>query len=100
MKMIFASMICFFALLCPSTHAQEWIAMQPSPPAVYVSPYPTQSFSTFPVAQYIRPAVYQPVPFIVNQQVVVEHSGLFWKRYYVVNKPQVQWVYQLVFVNP
>jgi hypothetical protein len=99
MKMIFTSLACFM-LCCGLANGQEWISMQPTPPAVYVAPYPTQTYSTYPVVQYIRPSIYQPVPFIVNQQVVMEYSGVFCKRYYIVNKPQVQWVYQLVFINP
>lgn len=100
MKMIFT--LCMFVLLfcCRDSNAQEWVAMQPTPPVVYTQPFPTQSYSTFPVIQYVKPAVYQAVPTIINRPVVVEQYGILCKRSYVINIPQIQWTYQLVFINP
>jgi hypothetical protein len=100
MKMIFSFILCSL-LISGNADAQEWIPMQPSPPVISAPIYPTYTYSTYPVVQYVRPAIYQAVPVVVNQPVIVEQQGcLFWKRQYVVNKPQIQWYYQLVFINP
>lgn len=99
MKMIFA-LICSYMFLTGIAHSQEWMAMQPTPPVVYTQPLPSQSYSTFPTIQYARPAIYQPVPIIVNRPVVVDQYGIFCKRTYIVNNPQIQWTYQLIFINP
>jgi hypothetical protein len=101
MKMIFVIITNIALLSCQTVIAQEWIPMQPTPPVVSAPVYPAYTYSTYPVVQYVRPAIYQAVPVVVNQPVVVEQHGcLFWKRQYIINRPQVQWTYQLVFVNP
>lgn len=73
-----------------NSYAQEWVAynqyVQPQPQiqTVYVQPQPV--------------VIYQWVPYIVQQNVIVEQRRLFCVNQTVVNRPVTQWILQPVVV--
>jgi hypothetical protein len=82
---------CLIAILLISTgsnlYAQNWVSYQePVQPTV-----PNQIV----YIQQSQPVViYQWVPYIVQQNVVVEQQRLFCRTQTVITKPYIQWVLQ------
>jgi len=66
-------------------------------PIVEVQTLPAYSFSTYAVPVY-KPMVYQWVPQIINEPIVVQKFGLFGHRTQIVYKPTIRWVYQLAYL--
>ena len=69
-----------------NSYAQEWVAynqyVQPQPQIqiVYIQPQPV--------------VIYQWVPYIVQQNVIVEQRRFFCVNQTVVNRPITQWILQ------
>ena len=80
----------FLMSVSSNSYAQEWVAynqyFQPQPQiqTVYVQPQPV--------------AVYQWVPYTIQQNVVVEQRRLFCVNQTVVSKPTIQWILQPVVI--
>lgn len=79
-------------------YAQEWIHYQPTMPVIEVPQAPTQRFVTTNIVY--RPMIYQWVPHIFHQPVLVERHGLFCHKTTIEYKPTIYWVYQLGYMNP
>ena len=73
-----------------NSYAQEWVAynqyVQPQPQIqiVYIQPQPV--------------VIYQWVPYIVQQNVIVEQRRFFCDNQTVVSRPTIQWILQPVVV--
>lgn len=66
-------------------YAQEWVAYnQAQVQTVYIQPQPI--------------VVYQWVPYVVQQNVVVEQRRLFCVNQTIVSRPTIQWTLQPVVV--
>lgn len=92
-------MIVVMLLIASSnSYGQEWTQYQPTIPVVEVPTIPTQRFFTTNVIY--RPMIYQWVPYIFNQPVLIERHGLFCNRTTIEYKPTIYWVYQLSYINP
>jgi hypothetical protein len=99
MRMIFAFII-LFTIICGNVNAQEWIAVRTTPPIPEINNLPPVCYPNHIIVQIPRPVVYQLVPYIIQQPILVEQKyTLFCKRYIWTTQPQVQWVYQLSYVN-
>lgn len=85
------NLICLLTLFLTgtsSTYAQEWISyqgyqyVQPSPQIIYVQPQPV--------------VTYHWIPYVVQQNVVLEQKRLFCINQTVVARPTIQWILQPV----
>jgi len=101
MKSILISFV-VWVFIANINYGQDWIQAGPiNPPVVMTQPLPTVVYSTAPIIPQQRPMVYQWVPHVVNQPTLVQYHTFFCRPvYWVVNKPTVQWVYQLTYINP
>lgn len=94
MKNIARCFIIFsLAVICHNTiYAQEWISYQENRPQVVQTTITQQSYAYQP-----QPVViYQYVPYVIHQPVVVEQRCLLYRTQRVVYVPQTQYVYQPV----
>ena len=91
-------MIAIMLFIASNSYGQEWVQYQPTLPVVEVAPTPTQRFVTTNIVY--RPMIYQWVPYIFNQPVLIERQGLFCYRTSITYKPTICWVYQLSYLNP
>lgn len=82
---------------CTNAVCQEIQAY--SIPVVEVPQTPQYTLSTYNISVY-RPMVYQWVPYVVHQPVLVEKYGLFQHRTTITYRPSIYWVYQLSYINP
>jgi hypothetical protein len=80
-------------IVCGNIYAQEWIPYQPQNHVVQTT-VTQQSY----VYQPQPVVIYQYVPYVVNQPVVVEHRCLLYRTQRVVYVPQTQYFYQPVVV--
>ncbi len=74
--------------LSSNLYAQNWVAYQdiPQTQVVYVTqPQPV--------------IIYQWVPYVVQQNVIVEQQRLFCRSQTVVTRPYTQWILQPVLIN-
>lgn len=85
-------------LFVSNSYGQEWVQYQPILPVVEVTQVPAQRFVTTNI-EY-RPLIYQWVPHIFNQPVLIERQGLFCRKTTIEYRPTVYWVYQLSYMNP
>lgn len=76
-------------------NGQEWIQYQPQLPVVEVPSIPAHTFSTSAVVH--KPLIYRWVPYIINEPVIVERSGIFCHKTIIVYRPTIYWVYQLSY---
>jgi len=75
----------FLIGISSNSYAQEWVAYnQPQVQTIYVQPQPI--------------VVYQWVPYVVQQNVVVEQRRLFCVNQTIVSRPTIQFVLQPVVV--
>jgi hypothetical protein len=73
-----------------SLYAQNWVPYQEN-----IQPVQTQ----FVYVQQPQPVmVYQWVPYVVQQNIIVEQQRLFCRTQTVVSRPYTQWVIQPVVV--
>jgi len=86
MKVLARCLVVFFILgLSMDVYAQNWIPYQQ--PVVYTQNIVEQT--------YIQPVVvYNWVPYVIQQNIVVEQRCLFYKTQRIVTVPQTQWIYQ------
>lgn len=79
--------VLFLLVLSSNSYAQEWVAYnqpQPQIQMVYVQPQPV--------------IIYQWVPYIVQQNIVVEKRCFFHTNQTIATRPVVQWVLQPIVV--
>jgi len=86
---------CFVAILLISvgsnSYAQNWIPYQePIQPVVQTQ--------VVYVAQPQPVVVYQWIPYVVQQNVIVEQQRLFCRTQTVVSRPYTQWIIQPVVI--
>ena len=86
-------LVMLMVVLCDNIYGQEWIPYQPSNRVVQTT-VTQQSY----VYQPQPVVVYQYVPYVVNQPVVVEQRCLLYRTQRVVYVPQTQYVYQPVVI--
>ena len=80
-------------IVCNNMYAQEWIPYQPQNHVVQTT-VTQQSY----VYQPQPVVVYQYVPYVVHQPVVVEQRCFLYRTQRVVYVPQTQYFYQPVVV--
>lgn len=73
MRMIF-SLIISFTIGCGAVNAQEWIAMRTTPPIPEINNIPPVCYPNHIIVQIPRPVVYQWVPYVVQQPILVEQK--------------------------
>ena len=86
-------LVMLMVVLCDNIYGQEWIPYQPSNRVVQTT-VTQQSY----VYQPQPVVVYQYVPYVVNQPVVVEQRCLLYRTQRVVYVPQTQYFYQPVVI--
>ena len=86
-------LVMLMVVLCDNIYGQEWIPYQPSNRVVQTT-VTQQSY----VYQPQPVVVYQYVPYVVNQPIVVEQRCLLYRTQRVVYVPQTQYFYQPVVV--
>lgn len=86
-------LVMLMVVLCDNIYGQEWIPYQPSNRVVQTT-VTQQSY----VYQPQPVVVYQYIPYVVNQPVVVEQRCLLYRTQRVVYVPQTQYFYQPVVV--
>lgn len=75
----------FLIGISSNSYAQDWVAYnQPQVQTVYVQPQPI--------------VVYQWVPYVVQQNVIIEQRRLFCTNQTVVSRPITQWILQPVVI--
>jgi hypothetical protein len=89
-QMLIAIILIFGYAFGSSAYSQEWIAYQnlQPPPQVQV----------VHSVQYQPVVVYQWVPYVVQQNVVVEQQCLFRRTQTIITKPTIQWILQPVVI--
>ena len=103
MKKIISICFLFFVAFYASegySHNSGWVAssavVTPTPPVVEVPSVPAVTYSTFTTPINIT---YGWVPYYYNSQIVTEKRFFFCRRYFTVQRPAVQWVYQPVYIH-
>lgn len=90
MKNFIYLFVLFFAIT-PATYAQDWVAYNP-----YIQPQ--HQVQTVYIQQPQPVVVYQWVPYVVQQNVILEQRRLFCVNQTVVARPTVQWILQPIVV--
>lgn len=89
--------ISFCMMLCANIAVSQDMVTYVSP-VVEVQTVPAYSLTTYATPIY-KPMVYQWVPQIVNEPIIVQRYCIFGHKTQIIYRPTIRWVYQLAYVQ-